>query len=150
MLKKIAKILRKNGNLECIEKANIFDENTSNINSLNLRSLRLELPHVIEIASTLEQDKISANTLKSISFSYNNLIGDHGAAVLAEKLPLTINEIGLVDCGINDSGGIEILNWMEKSTHLRMICIEHNNFSNDVKIKFNLFKKENPHIIVIY
>jgi hypothetical protein len=70
--------------------------------------------------------------------------------MIAKKLPHSIYEIGLVGCGIGDKGGTEVLNWMRKSYNLQMICIEQNNFSEKLKIEFNVFKKENPKVMVIY
>jgi len=70
--------------------------------------------------------------------------------MIAKKLPSSIGEIGLVDCGIGDKGGAEILNWMKKSHKLQMICIEQNNFSDKMKMECYIFKKENPKIIVVY
>ena len=31
-----------------------------------------------------------------------------------------------------------------------MICIEQNNFSDKLKMEFNLFKIENPEVMVVY
>ena len=84
---------------------------------------------------------INDDCIKSISFSYNNLIGDIGATVLARSLLSSICEIGLVDCGINDKGGTEILNWVKTLPNLTMICIEQNNFSEKLKMEFKVFQK---------
>jgi hypothetical protein len=43
-------------------------------------------------------------SIKSISFSYNQLLGDDGTITIINNLPDTVNEIGLVDCGIGDCG----------------------------------------------
>jgi hypothetical protein len=56
----------------------------------------------------------------------------------------------LVDCGIGDRGGTEILNWAKASSNLKMICIEQNNFSEKLKMEFNVFKKENLRITVVF
>lgn len=76
-------------------------------------------------------------------------IGDSGAIAIASSLPISIQEIGLVNCGISDIGGTEILHWIKKSTNLQMICIEGNDFSNKMKMGFYLFKKSNPQIMVV-
>jgi hypothetical protein len=44
-------------------------------------------------------------SIKSISFSYNQLLGDDGTITIINYLPNTVNEIGVVDCGIGDCGG---------------------------------------------
>ena len=67
-----------------------------------------------------------------------------------KKLPKSILEIGLVNCGINDIGGAEILNWMRSASSLRMICIEQNNFSENLKSEFKQFSNHNPQILVVY
>ena len=66
-----------------------------------------------------------------------------------QSMPVNVKEIGCVGCGITDVGGQAILEWMKTSSHLQMICIEQNNFSDDLKQQFHIFKKQNPHIMVI-
>ena len=149
--KEIAKVLRKKGTLECTRKSETLENGISEISNLNLRNLSLEANDIVDITNILEQK--NGNTtihIKSISFSYNELIGDVGATLIAKKIPSSICEIGLVDCGIGDKGGAEILNWMRKSHNLQMICVEQNNFSDKLKMEFNIFKKENPKIMVVY
>lgn len=147
-LKLIAKALREIGSTECIEKPVMLQKQEFKTSTLNLRNLKLNDTDIIEIASILQHD--NNNTLRSISYSYNPLIGDEGASLLANSFPKSINEIGLVGCGIGDAGAIEILHWMKKSTTLKMICIEGNNFSDNVKRDYQTFKKDNPHIMVVF
>jgi len=149
--KEIAKVLRKKGNLDCIQKSETLDNDISEISNLNLRDLNLEENDIVDITHIIEQKNGDNNIyITSISFSYNQLIGDVGATLIAKKIPSSICEIGLVDCGIGDKGGAEILNWMRKSLNLQMICIEQNNFSDKLRMEFNIFKKENPKIMVVY
>lgn len=147
--KEIAKILRKKGNLKCTQKSEFLENKISEISNLNLRNLGLEENDIVEITNIIEKEN-GATFIKSISFSYNQLIGDTGATLIAKKIPSSIYEIGLVECGIGDKGGAEILNLMRKSENLQMICIEKNNFSDKLKNEFNIFKKENPQITVVY
>ena len=147
--KEIAKLLRKKGNLECTQKAETLENKISEVRNLNLRNLGLDEKDIVDITNIIEQENDNIY-IKSISFSYNQLIGDVGATLIAKKLPHSIDEIGLVDCGIGDKGGAEILNWMRKSQNLQMICIEQNNFSEKLKMEFSIFKKENPKVMVIY
>lgn len=151
MNKEIARVLRKKGTLQCILKSETLENNLSELSTLNLRNLSLEENDIVDITNILEPKK-GNNTIcvKSISFSFNPLIGDVGATLIANKIPASIDEIGLVDCGIGDIGGAEILKWMRKSSKLQMICIEQNNFSNKLKMEFNIFQKENPSIMVVY
>lgn len=85
-----------------------------------------------------------------MSVSYNQRLGDSGVTILLEKLPATVSEIGLVNCGIGDVGGLVILNWMRNSQNLQMICMEQNNFSANLRMEFSRFGSENPSVVVIY
>ena len=145
----IAKILRRKGSLRCAQKSEILENEISESRNLNLRDLGLEENDIVDITNIIEQD-VDRVFIKSISFSYNQLIGDVGATLIAKKTPSSLSEMGLVDCGIGDKGGTEILNWMKKSQNLQMICIENNNFSDQLKKQFNIFKRENPKILVVY
>jgi len=94
-----------------------------------------------------ESDTIS---IKSLSFSYNELIGDVGATIITQKIPASISELGLVGCAISDKGETVILNWMRTAQYLQMICIENNNFSDKLRKEFSISKKENPEKIVVF
>jgi hypothetical protein len=151
MLNEIAKILRETGNLECLKKAKILEIEDPQTSTLNLRSLSLKTITIAAITDVIENKKADNGCyVKSISFSYNNQIGDVGAFLLAKSLPYSICEIGLVDCGIGDQGATEILKWMKRSSQLQMICIEQNNFSEKLKMEFMVFKNDNPKIMVIF
>ena len=148
--KEIVHILRSIGSLECLRTAETLEADVSTTKILQFRNLGLKVIDVVAIAAVLEQGKgISADTIRSISFSYNHLIGDLGATALAKSLPTSICEIGFVGCGIGDTGGTEILHWMKKSPQLQMICMEQNNFSDQLKTEFKVFKINNPQVIVI-
>lgn len=100
MLKEIANVLRNSESLECIKKAKTFEIDAAKTKTLNFRSLVLKAIDVVAIAEILAQEKDdNGDFIKSISFSYNQLIGDTGATVIAKSLPSSICEIGLVDCG---------------------------------------------------
>lgn len=149
--KGIAKILRKIGTQKCLKKAEIIERESSSESSLHLRDLALNSTNIIDIANCLNQKRDSGlHFLKSISFSYNPLLGDSGATVVIKNLPQSISEIGLVNCGISDLGGIEILNWMRNSPNLRMICMEQNNFSKKLKLEFDKFSAANPRVLVVH
>lgn len=117
---------------------------------LDLRSRNLKPSDIATIAESLRAyQKNSKNVISSISFSYNPLLGDLGIRALVKYLPYSIREIGLVGCGIGDTGGLELLNWMKNVPNLQMICIENNNFSDDLKINFQMFSDENPQTMVV-
>ena len=149
--KEVAEVLRKIGSKKCLDKAKELESLSTSASSLHLRDLALNSSNLIEISNCFNHEEEHNNHfLKSISFSYNHQLSDSGAIVLIKNLPESICEIGLVNCGISDIGGIEILKWMHNSLNLRMICMEQNNFSKNLKLEFNKFSIANPSIIVIY
>ena len=103
--------------------------NTTTSTNIVLRNSSLtakDIPIIIE--------KLHPN-VKVFSLSYNNL-GDKGIVELCEKLPVSIEELGLVHCNICDVGGEALLEWIKKAKHLKMVCIEQNNFSSEIRDKF--------------
>ena len=119
-------------------------------NQLHLRNLGLTSSEVMAIAQALSEGTTGKkNALRSVSFSYNPLLGDRGAIALAKAFPPSIVEIGLVNCSIGDPGGKELLEWAKRARNLRMICIEQNNFSENLKMEFRKFSHNHPHIMVV-
>lgn len=148
--KNIADVLRKKGNTECLNKADSLQNDSNSQIVLQLRSLSLNTSDIAEIANIIKEEKNNSNAiLTSISFSYNEQIGNAGSVVLANALPPSIREIGLVDCGIGDQGGKAMLDWMQTAPNLRMICMEQNSFSKELKMEFQEFRKAHPGILVI-
>lgn len=149
-LEKIATILNKTGHPKCQEKAKILANEVHKSMALHLRSLNLKSSDILAIASVLGQENTSAcNLVSSISFSYNEEVGDDGAIALIKSFPSSISEVGLVGCRIGDQGGSEILAWMNNAPSLRMICIEQNNFTEKLKSQYRLFAKSQQGIIVV-
>lgn len=140
MNKRITEFLKKKGiSIDLVNK--LTDSSTT----LHLRELNLQGNDMIVISEILNEEE---NNLKSISFSYNK-IGDLGAITLAKNLPLSLHEIGLVGCGIEDTGGREILTSIKALPNIQMICMEQNNFSTALQLEFNEYEKKNPQILVI-
>jgi len=138
--KRITEFLKKKGiSIDLVNK--LTDSSTT----LHLRELNLQGNDMIVISEILNEEE---NNLKSISFSYNK-IGDLGAIALAKNLPLSLHEIGLVGCGIEDTGGREILTSIKALPNIQMICMEQNNFSTALQLEFNEYEKKNPQILVI-
>ncbi|MEQ8704576.1 MAG: hypothetical protein RIC19_11685 [Phaeodactylibacter sp.] len=151
MNKRIAKVLRQTGNPGCIEKAKALESDGYQAGTLNLRGLSLKPEEVMGISEVLQPGKgDGTDRIRSISFSYNDQIGDTGAIALSKSLPSHIREVGLVGCGIGDEGGSAILNWMKTNPNLEMICIEQNHFSDQLKAAFMAFKRANPEMVVVY
>lgn len=144
------KIMEKEDN-EIIPKRELSNRFTLDENNvLHLRSRDLDETDVSSIVTMLQQIKHDDKGIESISFSYNPRIGDSWITRIMQSMPASVKEIGCVGCGINDVWGLEILEWMKRSSNLQMICIEQNSFSDDLKQQFNIFKKQNPHIMVIF
>ncbi len=141
----IVKLLRNMATPQCIIKADELERITSPIHSIAFRNLGLDPSDVASILQCITQE----SNLHSLSFSNNVLLCDEGALVLSKNLPFTINEIGLVNCEISDLGGAAILGWMKKTSNLRMICIEQNNFSEELKLEFRSFMHKNPQVLVV-
>ncbi len=147
---KVAAILRSIGSKDCLITAESLENTKGQSDMLNLRNLGLTSSDIITIANTLsELLSENKNAIRSISFSYNYLLGDRGAIALAKALPYSICEIGLVNCGIGDSGGRELLKWAKNAEHLRMLCIEQNDFSENLKMEFRNFSNSQSKILVV-
>ena len=113
---------------------------SSPILNLHLRDARITAGDVKLIANAL--DMIPASELarlSSFSLSYNN-IGDKGASTLANALPNTLTELGLVGCSIGDQGGKAILEWAKYAHGLQMICVEDYIMSDELCNQFSMLK----------
>jgi hypothetical protein len=104
--------------------------------NLHLRNAKMTAADVKLIANALDRTPVSELArLVSFSLSYN-AIGDEGASTLAASLPATLTELGLVGCSIGDQGGGAILEWAKYANGLRMICIEDNSMSDQMRKQF--------------
>jgi hypothetical protein len=101
--------------------------------SLHLRSLGASEIELLEIINSFN---IKSEPLESFSFSYNKSLGDVGMISLVKKLPTSLREVGFVDCGISEKGGIALLNWIKLNHKIEMVCIEGNDFSSMLQDKF--------------
>lgn len=150
MYTEIANILKKTNNELCIAYATILETDGYQSSSLNFRNFSLSRNEIIAIAAIIYQDKDLSETLASISFSYNTLMGDEGSIALVNSLPLSIREIGLVGCGIGDAGGKEVLRTVEKLPNLQMLCIEQNLFSDQMQREYKEFRNGSPRVLVMF
>ena len=104
--------------------------------NLHLRNAKMTAADVKLIANALDRTPVSELArLVSFSLSYN-AIGDEGASTLAASLPATLTELGLVGCSIGDQGGVAILEWAKYANGMRMICIEDNSMSDQMRKQF--------------
>lgn len=134
----LAKALRLIGGPVCFTAADNLEANQSNSDSvhLHLRCAGLEASDAMVIAGALNSlPRTSYSELVSMSLSYNFTLGDAGAIAMAQSLPPTIRELGLVNCGIGDAGGEALLRWAEQANGLRILCIEENQISEGIKLR---------------
>jgi hypothetical protein len=81
--------------------------------------------------------------ITSFSLSYNE-ITDTDIKQLSVSMPSNLEQLGLVGCSISDTGAEYLLEWLKKSTQLKLLCIEDNNFNNEFKVKFkNISSRKN-------
>ena len=146
--KELPKYLRLKASGILLEKINAIQSNSNHSDTLNFRNLELDSSDVLSIMEIVTQSNAN-KFIKSISFSYNRLIGDDGTITILNTLSNTVNEIGLVDCGIGDRGGKIILKKIKNLTNLKMLCIEQNNFSDPIKQEFKTFSSYNPQVLIV-
>lgn len=116
--------------------------------TLHLRNADITADSALRIADALASVSQSERAkLGSFSLSYNE-IGDDGAIALAAVLPKRLSELGLVGCSISDLGANALLEWAANAAGLRMICIENNNVSADVRNSFRQLRETSPNLSV--
>lgn len=116
---------------------------------LHLRSAGLVKADARILASGIKHSNTkNVLLLKSFSASFNPELGD-AAAALAEVFPDSVTELGLVGCSIGDEGGKAILKWAQTAPNLRMICVEGNNFSAEVRAQFNSLASHARRLVVV-
>ena len=108
--------------------------------NVHLRNANMTAADAKTIANALDRTPVfELARLGSFSLSYN-AIGDEGAKNLANSLPATLTELGLVGCSIGDRGGKAILDWVKHASGLHMICIEDNKMSDEMRKHFGRLK----------
>lgn len=147
----IAEILRSFSSRESHRRAEVLENKEAFNGSLDLKYLGLWSSDVERIARNFSQRKDPRSVpLKTVTFSYNDLLGDEGAIALADNLPRSLRELELIDCGIGDFGGRALLQWMNESRTIQTVCIEANDFSKEMKDAFRTFSDKNQHILVVF
>jgi hypothetical protein len=137
LAQELAKALRDiGGPAYAAEAAHLENHDASQNVVLHLRNCGIDGPGSARIADALMSVAIDeAAKLRSFSLSYNS-IGDDGAILLARSLPRTLGELGLVGCSIHDRGMQALLEWAEQACKLRMICVEDNHPSENIRQRF--------------
>lgn len=147
---KLAAALRLTGNEGCIAAAARLEATTIHVDvRLHLRGVGLTASDAERIAGALSSLTLEeAPSLTSLTLSYNEAIGDAGAVSLADALPRSLRELGLVGCQIGDTGGAALLEWTRRATRLRMLCIEGNRFSEEIRTRFGDLQQTNSRLSV--
>lgn len=152
--------LRATGKQTCLAEADRLAEAlplTSGFN-LHLRRAGLSLNDALKISEAISPTKGNpskqkpeqqASAMQSFSISDNPNVQDAGVVALAESLPATLREIGMVECRLGDESGEALLNFASQSSGLRMMCIEGNNFSAAMQQRLARLGAERTGLIVI-
>ena len=143
---KIASTLRNIATPKCITEAIRIESLPTLKRRFHFRDLGLTADHVETILDILDEGH--DYEINSISFSHN-LIGDEGAEIIAHRLPNTIEEIGLVDCGITDIGAKILLSQLHILPNLDMLCLENNILSEHVKLEYQKYGAFNRDMMII-
>lgn len=134
----LAQALREIGEPACIAVAERLENRDPGGDGFNfhVRGSGIGSAGAVKIAKALKSVSPEAATmLASFSLSYN-AAGDVGAMALACALPPTLRDLGLVGCNIGDAGGMALHEWARGAQGLKMICIENNQISADLKSRF--------------
>jgi hypothetical protein len=117
---------------------------------LHLRSAGLELSDAIAIAAALGEVPVAnAPALRSFSVSYNPGIGDAGASALLAALPASVTEIGMVGCGLRDASGQTLLDWAQQAQNIAMICVEGNDYSQQMRDRISNLRQARPGLFIV-
>ncbi|MFK8035921.1 MAG: hypothetical protein AB8B94_17440 [Hyphomicrobiales bacterium] len=156
----LIKALRKTGNDACLKEAARLTETrpASSGFYLHLRSANLSLDDAINISNAMGSATEQASDLmaeqkehsmRSFSISYNRNVQDAGAVSFIHNLPKSITEIGMVGCDLGDETGEALLQWIHQANALKMICVEGNNFSSDMRQKLSKLAATTSGLLVI-
>lgn len=147
---RLAFVLRASGRSQCLAKADQLEFSWDYSGSLALRGMDLtpsELSEIITILSDISEQELTP--LVALSLSYNPRLGDEGIEALIDFLPSHIRELGLVNCGFGNRAGEAMLNRALRLTDLKMICLEENHLSDELKGKFDQLRTRFPGAMVV-
>ncbi|MGJ8535132.1 MAG: twin-arginine translocation signal domain-containing protein [Alphaproteobacteria bacterium] len=117
---------------------------------LHLRSAGLDAADATSIAAAIRGSTADEQlSLRSFSSSYNPGIGELGAVALINSLPPTLSEIGMVGCSLSDESGGALLDWVQNASSIRMICVEGNAYSPQMRQRISDLRKDRAGLTVI-
>jgi hypothetical protein len=129
----------------CVSTAEQLEKKTDlgNWYSLHLRSAKLSSPDALLLSNTIRKIHEQNNLrLNSFSVSYNPDIQKDGAQALLSSLPHDVGEIGMVGCQLKDDVGELLIHFMDRSSNLKMICVEGNLFTSPMRNKIAAMARE--------
>ena len=116
---------------------------------LHLRNANLSSMQIEHIAAAIQAIHSQGGpALHSVSLSYNK-VSDQVMVSLIKRLPPTVTEVGLVQCGLSDLGGEALLAWAFGATKLQILCVEQNAFSQPLRAKFSALRQRRPGLLVV-
>ena len=139
ILATLAQALRTIGTEPCITAAEKLEKRGAQSGDFrfHVRNAGIDSAGAVTIATALNSvSSDEALALVSFSLSYNEALSDVGAIALAKALPPTLGELGLVGCSIGETGGSALYEWARTARGLRMICLENNRLSDELKTRF--------------
>ena len=150
---KLANALRAVGGSDCIAEADWLEARARNERSgihLHLRNMNLDVRAITIIADAIRSlPSDESSLLRSLSFSYNEALGDEGIIKLVSALPNTLVELGLVGCTMGDLAGEALLRWASNAPNLNMLCIEENKMSESVRNQFARLGHSKPGLLLV-
>ena len=151
-VRKLAQALQNIGLLKTLGLAQTLEslKKSKGYFDVHLRDADLRHEHALLIATSLRQLTVAeAGCIRSFSLSYNGEIGDIGISAIVRGLPPSLSELGLVECGIGDVAGENLLAWAEKASKLLLLCIEGNQFSEDLRKRFISLSNQSKNINLV-
>lgn len=136
----------------CIQEANRLASSPLSTSGfdLHLRRAGLIISDATIIADALQRGaQQDAAAIRSFSVSFNPELKDAGVIALANALPLDLREIGMVGCDFGDEGAEILLSWVRENAKLRMICIEQNRLSAQMRQRYSTMGKRHGKLLVI-
>ena len=150
---KLVTALRSIGSPVCIAEAQRLEvamKRNSGTIKLHLRNAALDVQSAEIIADALTSlSEHDLSLFTSLSLSYNGDLGDEGVTKLMNALPGNLVELGVVGCKVGDHGAEAILQWAGGARNLRMLCIEENIFSEQMKARLIRFGDQKPDLLLV-
>ena len=149
---RMTEALKATGKAVCIKEAmrlEALPPSTSECN-LHLRQAGLDMQDALTIAQAMREfSEQNRMVIRSFSVSYNPGLQDAGVIALINAFPSTLSEVGVVGCGISDTCGESLLAWARSAQALRMICLEQNQLSQEMRHRFSMLGERRTDLFVV-